>query len=85
MQVINITKKESEMSFAGKLGRLAGEIVILLEDTNPADFEEIRNEMLLTARKLAHKSRKPCQRANTDRASHKYTSPQGFRAIKILP
>lgn len=43
--------------FAKKVGWLAGEVILILKDANPADFETIRKEILQVARKHAYKSK----------------------------
>ena len=58
--VIDITGRQAEKgkSYAYAAGSITGEIgVILLKEVDPAYYEQVRKELLLTARKYAYKSR----------------------------
>jgi hypothetical protein len=59
-KVIDITGRQAESgkSYAYAAGTITGEVgVIILNEINPAYYEQVRKELLLTARKYAYKSR----------------------------
>lgn len=59
-KVIDITERQAEkkQSHAYAAGTITGEVgVILLNEVDPAYYEQVREELLLTARKYAYKSR----------------------------
>lgn len=66
-KVIDITGRKVESgdsmgditkSYAYAAGTITGEVgVIILNEINPAYYEQVRKELLLTARKYAYKSR----------------------------
>lgn len=59
-KVIGIAGRQAESgkSYAYAAGTITGEVgVIILNEINPAYYEQVRKELLLTARKYAYKSR----------------------------